>query len=67
MAYTGIASKSPVAVVGTKTVLLKSRDLTVDQGLDFVATLNSARLLSSDLVEAVAAVKQKRRPVYSKL
>ncbi|KAI5402203.1 hypothetical protein KIW84_066606, partial [Lathyrus oleraceus] len=63
----GIASKSPVAVVGTKTVLLKSRDLTVDQGLDFVATLNSARLLSSDLVEAVAAVKQKRRPVYSKL
>lgn len=62
-----IATKSPIAVVGTKTVLLKSRDLTVDQGLDYVATLNSARLLSSDLAEAVMAQKQKRKPVFSKL
>ncbi|KAI5387387.1 hypothetical protein KIW84_073496 [Lathyrus oleraceus] len=42
-------------------------DLTVDQRLYFVATLNSAILLSSDLVEAVAAVKQKWKPNYSKL
>ncbi|BAT93500.1 delta(3,5)-Delta(2,4)-dienoyl-CoA isomerase, peroxisomal [Vigna umbellata] len=62
-----IAIKSPLAVVGTKMVLLKSRDLTVDQGLDYVATLNSARLLSSDLTEAVTAQKQKRKPVFSKL
>lgn len=62
-----IATKSPLAVVGTKTVLLKSRDLTVDQGLDYVATLNSARLLSPDLTEAVMAQKQKRKPVFSKL
>ncbi|KAE9589318.1 hypothetical protein Lal_00000302 [Lupinus albus] len=62
-----IAAKSPLAVVGTKTVLLKSRDLTVDQGLDYVATMNSARLFSSDLTEAVAAHIQKRKPVYSKL
>ncbi|XP_057735045.1 delta(3,5)-Delta(2,4)-dienoyl-CoA isomerase, peroxisomal-like [Arachis stenosperma] len=62
-----IAAKSPLAIMGTKTVLLKSRDLTVDQGLDFVATMNSARLLSSDLTEAVAAQLQKRKPVFSKL
>ncbi|KAJ1382438.1 Enoyl-CoA hydratase/isomerase [Sesbania bispinosa] len=62
-----IATKSPLAVIGTKTVLLRSRDLTVDQGLDFVATLNSARLLSSDLTEAVMAQMQKRKPVFSKL
>jgi len=64
---TAIASKSPLAVVGTKMVVLKSRDLTVDQGLDYVATLNSARLLSPDLTEAVTAQKQKRKPVFSKL
>ncbi|XP_061364179.1 delta(3,5)-Delta(2,4)-dienoyl-CoA isomerase, peroxisomal [Gastrolobium bilobum] len=62
-----IATKSPLAVIGTKTVLLKSRDLTVDQGLDYVATLNSARLLSNDLTEAVKAQIQKRKPVFSKL
>ncbi|KAK2405746.1 delta(3,5)-delta(2,4)-dienoyl-CoA isomerase, variant 2 [Trifolium repens] len=62
-----IATKSPLAIVGTKTVLLRSRDLTIDQGLDFVATLNSARLLSPDLTEAVMALRQKRNPVFSKL
>ncbi|GAU12044.1 hypothetical protein TSUD_00080 [Trifolium subterraneum] len=62
-----IATKSPLAIVGTKTVLLRSRDLTIDQGLDFVATLNSARLLSPDLTEALMAQRQKRNPVFSKL
>lgn len=64
---TAIATKSPLAIIGTKTVLLKSRDLTVDQGLDYVATMNSARLLSNDLTEAVTAQLQKRKPVFSKL
>ncbi|XP_020210026.1 delta(3,5)-Delta(2,4)-dienoyl-CoA isomerase, peroxisomal [Cajanus cajan] len=62
-----IATKSPLAVVGTKMVLLKSRDLAVDQGLDYVATLNASRLLSPDLTEAVMAQKQKRKPLFSKL
>ncbi|RDX99775.1 Delta(3,5)-Delta(2,4)-dienoyl-CoA isomerase, peroxisomal, partial [Mucuna pruriens] len=62
-----IASKSPLAVVGTKAVLLKTRDLSVDQGLDYVATLNAARLFSSDITEAVMAKKQKRKPLFSKL
>lgn len=64
---TAIATKSPLALIGTKTVLLRSRDLTVDQGLDYVATLNSARLLSADLTEAVMAQMQKRKPLFSKL
>ncbi|KAI9125519.1 hypothetical protein K1719_002937 [Acacia pycnantha] len=62
-----IAAKSPLAVIGTKAVLLKSRDLTVDQGLDYVATRNSATLLSNDLHEAVSAHIQKRKPAFSKL
>uniref|UniRef100_A0A2N9I5A3 Enoyl-CoA hydratase n=1 Tax=Fagus sylvatica TaxID=28930 RepID=A0A2N9I5A3_FAGSY len=62
-----IASKSPLAVTGTKAVLLRSRDLTVDQGLDYVATWNSAMLLSDDLTEAISAHTQKRKPVFAKL
>ncbi|XP_022979902.1 delta(3,5)-Delta(2,4)-dienoyl-CoA isomerase, peroxisomal [Cucurbita maxima] len=62
-----IASKSPLAVVGTKAVLLKSRDLTVEQGLDYVATWNSGTLLSADLKEAISARAHKRNPAFSKL
>lgn len=64
---TAIAAKSPLAVIGTKAVLLKSRDLTVEQGLDYVATRNSATLLSDDLQEAVSAHLQKRKPAFAKL
>ncbi|KAG2706515.1 hypothetical protein I3843_05G095400 [Carya illinoinensis] len=63
----GIASKSPLAVTGTKAVLLRSRDLSLDQGLDYVATWNSAMLVSDDLKEAVSAQTQKRKPVFAKL
>lgn len=63
----GIAAKSPLAVTGTKAVLLRSRDLTIEQGLDYVATWNSAMLLSDDLKEAVSAFVQKRKPIFSKL
>ncbi|KAL5717404.1 enoyl-CoA hydratase 1 [Ranunculus cassubicifolius] len=63
----GIGAKSPLAVTGTKAVLLKSRDMSTDQGLDYVATWNSAVLLSDDLKEAVSAHLQKRKPVFAKL
>ncbi|GJY95912.1 delta(3,5)-delta(2,4)-dienoyl-CoA isomerase, peroxisomal [Tanacetum coccineum] len=62
-----IASKSPLAVIGTKNVLLKSRDMSVQQGLDYVATWNSSMLLSDDLKEVISAQKQKRKPSFSKL
>ncbi|KAH7331504.1 hypothetical protein KP509_20G036900 [Ceratopteris richardii] len=62
-----IAAKSPLAVVGTKKVLLKSRDTTVSDGLEYVATWNSGMLLSSDLKEAIKAQLQKRKPIFSKL
>ena len=67
MSMSGIAAKSPLAVCGTKAVLLRSRDLTVDQGLDYVATWNSAVLLSDDLTEAKLAYHQKRKPLFAKL
>eukprot|EP00262_Sarcandra_glabra_P008340 TRINITY_DN21787_c0_g1_i1.p1 TRINITY_DN21787_c0_g1~~TRINITY_DN21787_c0_g1_i1.p1 ORF type:complete len:275 (+),score=32.18 TRINITY_DN21787_c0_g1_i1:123-947(+) len=62
-----MAGKSPLAITGTKVVLLRGRDLTVDQGLDYVATWNSAMLLSDDLEEAVSAHIRKRNPVFAKL
>ena len=67
MVISEIAAKSPLAVTGTKAVLLRGRDLTLDQGLDYVATWNSGVLLSDDLIEAISAHNQKRRPSFSKL
>ncbi|XP_061991606.1 delta(3,5)-Delta(2,4)-dienoyl-CoA isomerase, peroxisomal [Rosa rugosa] len=63
----GMAAKSPLAVTGTKAVLQRSREMSVEQGLDYVATWNSAMLLSDDLTEAVSAHMQKRKPVFAKL
>ncbi|MBA0752279.1 hypothetical protein Gogos_001126 [Gossypium gossypioides] len=63
----GIGGKPPLAVVGTKAVLIRSRDVNVEQGLDYVATWNSSMLLSEDLTEAISAQKQKRKPTFAKL
>ncbi|KAG2276849.1 hypothetical protein Bca4012_060680 [Brassica carinata] len=63
----GIAAKSPLAVTGTKAVLLRSREMSVEQGLDYVATWNSGMLISDDLNEAVSAQMMKRQPRFSKL
>lgn len=62
-----IAQKSPLAVIGTKAVLIKSRDLTVAQGLEYVGLWNAAMLKSEDLTEAIQAQFQKRKPQFSKL
>ena len=64
----GIAAKSPLAVVGTKHILLRSRDRPhVEEGLDYVATWNAAMVLSTDLQESLAARAEKRPPVYARL
>lgn len=62
-----IAAKSPLAVTGTKAVLLNSRDLSVHKGLDYVATWNAAMLSSTDVQEVFAAQVEKRKPMFSKL
>jgi len=63
-----IAAKSPLAVVGTKHILLRARDRpNVEEGLDYVATWNAAMVVSSDLQESLQARMEKRPPVYARL
>lgn len=59
-----IATKSPLVTRGIKEVLLHSRDHTVADGLQYVATYNSGVLLSNDLAEAVEAQLTKRPAKY---
>ena len=59
-----IAGLSPVAVQGVKHVLNMQDGMTVQQGLEYVATWNSAFVQSEDLKEAIAAFFEKRTPDY---
>lgn len=59
-----IAAKSPLSIRGTKAILNHSRDHSVVDGLDYMATWNAAMLLSDDLMEAFQAKMQKRDAVY---
>ncbi|KAI0770920.1 ClpP/crotonase [Trametes elegans] len=62
-----IASKSPVAVVGTKHLLLHARDHTVRENLEYTAVWNSAMLQTQDLADAVKAAQKKQKPTFSPL
>lgn len=62
-----IASKSPVAVVGTKEILNYSRDRTVEEGLRYTAVWNAAMLQTEDVQSAMLSGIQKRTPKFSKL
>jgi len=60
-----IAANSPLAVQGTKAVLAACEDRSVSEGLDYVATWNSAFLASDDLAEAMAAFMEKRPATFT--
>ncbi|SAM04172.1 hypothetical protein [Absidia glauca] len=62
-----IASKSPVAVVGTKHNLLYSRDHSVAEGLAYTVTWSSAMLNTEDIPKSFAAFVNKEPATYSKL
>ena len=55
-----IAAKSPLSIRGIKEMLIYSRDHTVADGLNYIATWNAAMLMSDDLTEAMTAAMQKR-------
>ncbi|OCH89809.1 ClpP/crotonase [Obba rivulosa] len=62
-----ISQKAPVAVVGTKHLLLHARDHPVQQNLDYTATWNAAMLQSVDMADALKAAKTKKPPVFRSL
>ena len=59
-----IAACPPLTVQGTKEVILYSRDNGIDAGLRYVAQKNAAALPSEDVVEAVTAFMEKRKPEF---
>lgn len=59
-----IASKSPLAIRGTKEMITYVRDHPVADGLNYIATWNAAMLLSDDLTEAMAAFFEKRPATF---
>lgn len=64
-----IATKSPVAVQGSKISLIHSRDRSVKEGLQFMTYWNMVMLQSEDILKAASAAlsKAKEPPTFSKL
>ncbi|KAJ0971213.1 hypothetical protein J5N97_019172 [Dioscorea zingiberensis] len=62
-----LAMKPALALMGTKAVMLKSRDIAVEKGLDYVATWNAGMLRSRELEDSVRAQLQKLKPGLSKM
>ncbi len=59
-----IAGLAPLAVQGTKDVLIYSRDNGIYPGLQYVAQKNAAAMISEDIMEAIAAQMEKRPPKF---
>jgi delta(3,5)-delta(2,4)-dienoyl-CoA isomerase len=62
-----MASKSPVALMGTKELLNYSRDRSVEEGLRYTAVWNAAMLQTEDVGESMKSGMEKRKGTFSKL
>ncbi len=61
-----IAANSPIAVETTKEVLNYSRKRTVEEGLEYAAVRQSMLLPNPDLMEAITAFAERRKPEFGK-
>jgi enoyl-CoA hydratase len=59
-----LAAKSPLSMRGTKEMLVYATEHSIADGLNYVATWNSAMMLSNDMSEAVMATMEKRKPNF---
>ncbi|XP_030633611.1 delta(3,5)-Delta(2,4)-dienoyl-CoA isomerase, mitochondrial [Chanos chanos] len=57
-----IAGRSPVAVQGTKINLIYSRDHSVAEALDYMATWNMSMLQTDDVMKSAQAAMEKKNP-----
>jgi delta(3,5)-delta(2,4)-dienoyl-CoA isomerase len=62
-----IASKSPVAVMGTKNIINYSRDHTIADGLNYTAVWNAGMLQTQDVKDAMLSGLQRKKATFSKL
>ncbi len=62
-----IASKSPLAIWGTKVAMNYARDHGVDDALDQIATWQAGMFQPADMMEAFAAKAEGRPPVFPDL
>jgi enoyl-CoA hydratase/carnithine racemase len=62
-----IASKSPLAIWGTKEMINYTRDHTTTDALDYIATWQTGMFQPADMTEAFAAKADKRDPEYDDL
>jgi enoyl-CoA hydratase len=60
-----IAGNPPLAVQATKDVLNYGVGKSVDDGLKYVASVSANIIPSKDLMEAIAAFSEKRKPVFT--
>ena len=59
-----IAAKSPLAVRGSKEMLLYARDHSVAEGLNYIATWNAGMMSQADLQAGISAQMTKTAAVY---
>jgi enoyl-CoA hydratase len=62
-----IAAKSPLAIWGSKEMLNYSRDHSVEDGLNFIATWQTGMFQPTDMVESFTAKGDKRDPEFDDL
>lgn len=62
-----IVSKAPLAVAGSKEMLNYTRDHTVGEGLNYVATWNAAMLVNSDVQRAMTAAMTRSEAEFDDL
>ncbi len=62
-----IASKSPLAIWGTKVAMNYARDHSVDDSLDQIATWQSGMFQPADMMEAFTAKAEKRDAIFTEL
>lgn len=59
-----IAAKSPLSIRGTKDVVLYSREHSVADGLNYVATSNAGLMISEDIKISLKALRSGEPPVF---
>ena len=62
-----IATKSPLAIWGTKEMINYARDHSTDDALNYISTWQTGMLQPTDMMEAFSAKSEKRDPEYQDL